>query len=244
MRRVTPARTASVLAFLLAVPLGHAAPAARSDDERVIDRTLSAENVRELVVRGQKGTIRITGRSDEKVVLHLKLEAKEREGFFGKRRGDPYAVELVTETTGDRLRLDLSPDDEREGLEETWDLEVPSRLAAWADLVVGKIDVRDVAGGLDLHMSVGDIELDVPRGNIRARTNVGNIRATTGTSSYGDVDLRSNVGDTHLELSGHTVKYDKPPGAGNHISLNGSGQDRIDLRVNVGDASLRIQSAS
>jgi hypothetical protein len=41
-------------------------------------------------------------------------------------------------------------------------------------------------------------------------------------------------------MNGMKVKYPDPPGPGSHVSLPGKGRDSIEIFVEVGDATLRV----
>ncbi len=212
-------------------------------DYRLIERTFPAEKAREFSVKGHVGRIRVNTGPSAEIRLRLELRAKTHSGwFFSRRKGDPHAADLVAGTRGDALSFDLRYQGDRDGLDETWILDVPARLAAELDLAVGDITVRGLAGGLRLKVQVGDIEAEVPEGSISAETNVGDIRVTSATSSYGAVDLSANVGDTQLDLAGGRVRQRKAHGPGDHTSVEGTGRDRIRLQTNVGDASLALRA--
>jgi hypothetical protein len=234
------------LAILSVCPLAPTLAAGREPrdpDYRVIERSFSAEKVREFSVKGHVGRIRITTSPSADIRLRLELRAKSYRGwFFSQKKGDPHAADVAADARGDVLGFGLRYEDDRDGLDETWILDVPARLAADLDLVVGGITVRGLAGGLRLKVNVGDIEADVPEGSIAAETNVGDIRVTSATSSYGAVDLKANVGDTDLNLPGGRVRHRKAPGPGDSTSIEGNGRDRIRLQTNVGDASLSLRA--
>jgi hypothetical protein len=229
----------------MAVPAAGAAPRmAYPGEPRTIEKTFPAESLQRISVTAGVGKIEVSGGAQNQVTLHLELTPKRfHNGWLGRsEEGDPNDAELVAETHGDELRLDLDVKGDRDGLEENWTLTVPARLRARLQVNVGDLDVRDLSGGLELQDNVGNITAEVPEGDIDARVSVGDIRVTSATPSYGDVSLESNVGDVHIEMKDHTVDYPKPAGAGNRISLHGPGKDRMSLRTNVGDARLILRS--
>jgi hypothetical protein len=234
-------------AALLALALGLGGPVLAGPDEpasRTIERTFAAESLKDFSVKGNVGRIVVSATTSDSIRLRLDLRARTQQGLFGSRKGDPNAAELDADSRSDAIDFGLRYAGDRDGLEETWTLEVPARLAAQLELAVGDMDVRGVLGGLRLSVNVGDIEADVPRGDITAKTNVGDIRVTSGSDSYGDVELEANVGDTHLTQGDHRVRHPKPAGAGNRISLDGPGRDRIRIKTNVGDVSLVLSSST
>ena len=231
--------------FALALGLASLAVAGPGDPEyRTIERTFAAESLKTFSVKGNVGKIVVSTTTSDSIRLRLELGVRTQGGLFGSRKGDPHAAELDADSSADVIDFGLRYAGDRDGLDETWTLEVPARLAARLELAVGDMDVRGLEGGLKLSVNVGDIEADVPRGDITARTNVGDIRVTSATDSYGDVELEASVGDTHLTQGDHRVRHPKPAGAGNRISLDGPGRDRIRIKTNVGDASLVLSTST
>jgi hypothetical protein len=234
-------------AALFALTLGFARLAVAGADDaesRTIERTFAAESLKDFRVKGNVGKIVVVTTMSDSIRLRLDLRVRTQHGLFGSRKGDPHAVELDADSGADTIAFGLRYAGDRDGLDETWTLEVPARLAARLELAVGDLDVRGLEGGVKLSVNVGDIEAEVPRGDITARTNVGDIRVTSATDSYGDVELEASVGDTHLTQGAHRVRHPKPAGAGNRISLDGPGRDRIQLKTSVGDATLVLSTST
>lgn len=231
-----------VLALALAASAACAAPAG---GERLIERTVSAAGIQELAVKGHIGKIEVRTTTADQVVLRLRIKPKSyRSWLFTSREGDPDRAELRSEARGATLAFDLRYDDDRDGIEEHWEFQVPARLAARLNLNVGDIDVRGLSGGLTLKLNVGDISADIPAGDVTADVNVGDIKVTTATISYGLIRLEANVGGTRIEGAGSArIRRSRGYGPGDSASLEGDGRDRIRLEVNVGDASLHLRPA-
>jgi hypothetical protein len=226
---------------VLAASTATASPAAPRD----IQASVPASPLDRIEVRAGVGTLKVTGGTGEAVELRLRI-LPEASAFglafvremFGERRGHPDALELVKETSGRTLRLDLRG--ERRGLKEQWELTVPGRLAAELHIKVGDVDVREVAGGLTVEAGVGDVRADLPGGEVRAKVNVGDLRVASRSADYGPVSLEANVGDASLRVGTERVQRPRKPGPGHRIAYDGRGRERIDLAVNVGDASLSL----
>lgn len=86
----------------------------------------------------------------------------------------------------------------------------------------GKVRGTGVRGDVEVGVGVGDIELSIDQ------------------REYADVTLESEVGVVRLKVGG----YDIPPadrrGAGQRISLRGSGTDRMVARSRVGDVRVTL----
>lgn len=232
-----------IAGFLLAA--GMAAPAGAVDDRdfRTISRNFPAASLQGFRVEGRVGTIRVRATNSNDVSLKLELEARREGGWLFGSKGDPRDVELDESSAGGTLRLSLRG--ERRGLNETWTLTVPARLAAEIKLDVGDVEARDIEGGVRISVNVGNLELDIPRGAIEAKVNVGDIKARTGTDAYDDVRLEANVGGADLRVGSQRISSSnrRRYGPGEDVHWSGTGRDRIRMEVNVGDASLVIGKA-
>jgi hypothetical protein len=249
MNRKIISLSGALVAAMLAVPLCALAQDLDAKPRpREIEKTFPAAKLQSLRVDAHVGDIELTAGADDKVVLKLRIEAKQKSsGLFRRERwGDPNAVELVAEESGDMLRLDLreKESDGRDDLFESWTISAPARLAVRLRVQVGKIDVVGIAGGSELRVGVGDINARLAGGSIEAQTSVGSMQVETTSASVGDVDVSANVGDISVELADGRVRTPKPPGAGNHFRMDGTGRDRIRLKANVGDARLTIRKTA
>jgi hypothetical protein len=135
-------------------------------------------------------------------------------------------------------------------LEGRWSIKAPAALLARLSLERGHIGVTGMAGGViasarsGLGEEPGEIRVDVPRGPLTLGLGVGTIRATTMAPSYGEVQVQSSVGDASLVVDGHDVVSPRAPGPGHRLHLGAPdrpGGDAIAIRVEVGDAMLRIR---
>ena len=235
-RLVVSAAAALGAVALLPAP----ATAANDRDFRTISKNFPAANVQAIRVDARVGSVRLRSSSASDVSLKLELESRREDGWIFGRRGDVRDVELETETTGGTLRLTLKG--ERKGINESWVLLVPARMAADVKLEVGDVEARSLEGGMRVHVNVGNIDIDVPRGEINAKVNVGDINARTGTDAYDDVALEANVGEANLRVGSQRIRSEgkRRYGPGEDVRWTGRGRDRIRMEVNVGDASLVI----
>jgi hypothetical protein len=242
-----------VLGLCLAGTAGRSATGAQNAKPapRDIDKTYEAAKLKSLSVEARVGKIELRAGHGDKVVLRLHIEPKRRSGGMLRRGewGDPSALEFREDTSGNELRLDLRVPsswgrNDGEGYEETWTLEAPARLAARLHVNVGNVEVEGMDGGCELKANVGDVKAHVTGGNITAEANVGSITVESSTPSYGNIEMEANVGDVHFMLDDHRVSTPKPPGAGNHFSMDGPGRDRIRLKTNVGSTHLTIRKTA
>jgi hypothetical protein len=222
------------LCCLLLTLLAIVANNAYSESERRIEKNYKADSIEKIEVDAFVGKINVVSSNDSEIRLTLIIEPEKFKNV------NLESADLVETFSGKSLKLELDVPFDRDDIEENWELSVPARLQADLDMNVGDVHVEGLTGGVKLNANVGKISCDVPEGMIHARVGVGSIKASSRTSSYGLVQLDSNVGNVKLNLGSHAVKHPKPAGAGNRISLEGPGKDEIDLSVNVGNAELQI----
>src|SRR5262245_10574005 len=198
-----------LLALILALSAFGQADVTR---ERTLKGNVPAAGLKSVDVRGKVGSIAITPTNGSELRYSVRLTAKTEWHFFGRKTGRPDLVDLRQDRHGEVFTLDLSGD--RDNIDEEWVLEVPESFAARVTMDVGKIRVSGIRGGCDARMDVGDVDVRVPEGSVSAENDVGDIRVHTGTGSYGNVDLRSDVGKVNVILDGHVMDRKRAPGAG------------------------------
>ena len=212
------------------------------DDERELTAEVSADGIDKILLDGHDGKAMIEVGDGEQIQIRVTIKAKRRGLVYKSSAGRAYVEDARLENDARRgtLEVTLSDGRGRKDVEEAWTIVVPRRLAVVAEMSAARIDITDVTGGVEVHLGVGKATIDVPRGNIRVKVSVGNAIVTTATDSFGDVDLRAQVGNTRLWIGGHRIKYSDPPGPGSKISMEGEGRDQVSVSVQVGDAFLRI----
>ena len=211
-------------------------------DERELTAEVSADGIDEILLDGHDGKATIEVGASDQIQIRVTIKAKRKGLVYKSSAGRAYVEDarLKTDARGGTLEVALSGGRGRKDTEEAWTIIVPRRLAVVVEMSAASIDITDVTGGVEVNLGVGKANVDVPRGNIEVRVSVGNATVETQTDSYGDVDLRAQVGKTRLWIGGHRIKYSNPPGPGSKVLMEGEGRDQIKVFVQVGDASLRV----
>ncbi|HEV2111482.1 MAG TPA: hypothetical protein VGT99_09025 [Gammaproteobacteria bacterium] len=238
----------------IAVLLLCAMPALALADDGPVARTLSADipaaTLKNLKLHIGVGEVHVTASRDDKVHVQVTLRQKEQEflWFFHWKSGgtaaDIAAASISQRQEGDALDLGLNykGDTDSDNLKQEWEVQVPARLALDTDMKVGELNIKDVAGGVEASLNVGELDIQVPRGSMKAQVNVGEIRARTGSADYGRIKLSSSIGEALLIVNGEHGGSHDHGGLGNSVSAEGKGHDDMNLSVNVGEVSLRIES--
>ena len=239
----------AALLLLSALPL--AAPAdTASSMPRTLKADLAAAGVNTVALEVGVGELHVTASGDDQVHVQVTLRHKERQfmWFFhwmdGGSADQIAAAAIQQKTSGDRLTLSLSyPHSSNNDMKQEWDVQVPARMKLDAVMEVGDLGVEGVAGGVAAKLNVGEVSIDVPRGAIDAQVDVGEIRAKTATARHGKIQLATNIGDAVLVIEGSESGYHDHGGLGTSVTLDGSGPDAMQLKVNIGDVSLHVTPA-
>jgi hypothetical protein len=220
------------VAMILSVAL---VPTVFAQETRTLTANEADQGLSSLSVEGNVGKMQILASTSGGI--RVRVDVKQADS--GRRRGNPEGVDLRTSRNGSTLVISLSGD--VRDLEETWSLEIPAYLRVQANFGVGDIDVRGVQGGIKAKIGVGSVKIDVPEGNIEVESGVGQISAKSATNSYGNIDVRGNVGNASVRIDGQEIRQqNRPPGPGEHITYSGRGRDQIQIRSGVGNAELTI----
>ncbi|HSN16801.1 MAG TPA: hypothetical protein VLV87_01210 [Gammaproteobacteria bacterium] len=239
----------AALLLLSALPLAaHAEPT--SSMPRILKSELAATGINGVALEVGVGELHVTTSNDDKVHVQVTLRHKERQflWFFhwmdGGSASQIAAATIQQKRGGDRLTLSLSyPHSGDDDMKQEWDVQIPPRLRLDATMEVGDLGVDGVSGGVTARLNVGEVSIDVPQGSIDASVDVGEIRAKTATAKRGKIQLITNIGDAMLVIQGSESGYHDHGGLGTRVSLDGSGPDAVQLKVNIGDVSLHVTPA-
>lgn len=181
-----------------------------------------AAPLREISVVATSGAVTIAGADADEVDVSVEVRpARRTRALFSRASGDPGTARLVHEATGTHASLRVA--DTHGPVEEHWTVRVPRRFGVRVDMHEGRLVVTGVEGALDLDVSVGTIDAD------------------SHSTTHGAVDVRSQVGDARLTVAGRSIVAPRQPGPGHRLRLDGEGAQALTLRVDVGDATLRIR---
>jgi len=209
-------------------------PPASGQDSRNLTANETDQGLTAVEVEGHVGNMRIVPGAG----AGIRVEVEVRRSNDERHRGNPQNVDLRTTRRGSTLVVSLGGD--HEGLKETWTVEIPPRLQLEAEMGVGDMDVQGLQGGVKANVGVGSLRIDVPEGSIDAETGVGKLIVRSATTSWGNVDVRANVGSIRLSVDGRPIRQERRPGAGDRMTASGNGRDRIQIRSGVGDAEVTI----
>lgn len=233
-----------LLVLMLAIPVFTHAAATRT-----LTTDIPASGINSLAITVDIGELRVTPSTDATVHVRVTLQPKSS-GFLWffhwqstATSEDIQAAQITQKRDGDHLNLSLTTPGKLNDsdVKQTWDVQIPVRLALDIAMKVGQVTVSGIAGGVHTNLNVGEIDLDTPSGPLSATVNVGQISATSASKQPGSIELSSNIGEAALFMSGkHVREGGHHSGLGRRIHLPGSGPDSMKLSVNVGEVDLRI----
>ena len=234
-KRLRFAHCVSTLALTLILPVV-LAPSSNAQDTRTLTANESDQGLTAVEFEGHVGSMQIRPATSGGVRVQVEI----RPSRSSRRvRGNPQSMELRSSRSGSTLVVNLTGD--HEDLEEIWMIEVPAHLLVEAELGVGDITLQGIRGGLRAKVGVGSLNVDVPEGGVTAETGVGKVSIKSGTTSYGNVDLRTGVGNGRLSIDGREFRQEpRPPGPSQRISFGGNGRDEFRIKSGVGDVELTI----
>jgi hypothetical protein len=233
--------------LLIVLPL-----AARADttEPRVLSADAQTADVDTVALEIGVGEVHVTASSDDKVHARVTLRRKQREFmwfFHWMTEGSTSAIaaaRIDERSSGGRLTLSLAlpHSSDQDDLKQEWDVQLPARLKLDAVMDVGDLSIEGVAGGVMAKLNVGELSLDLPQGSIDANVNVGEIRAKSASTHHGRIELSSSIGDVALFQQGSEAGTHRHGGLGSRVSLDGSGPDDIQLKLNIGEVTLHLDS--
>lgn len=242
-------RLIAPILFLACLPFAIQA----ADTSRILQATSPAAGVNRITFVAGVGQLKVTASPDDDVHVHVRLERKSQNFlwfFHWMSDTTAQAIEQITlqqQRQADGIDYSLKyPDHLDEGdVKQTWEIQVPARLAVKIQMKVGQLSLDGVAGGVDVSLNVGEVTLNTPRGPMKATVNVGQIRAISATSQPGDIKLSTTIGDARFYMKSRTISHDNihHSGLGRNIDISGKGPDKMDLEVNIGEVTLHVGAA-
>lgn len=209
--------------LLLAFPALLAAASASAATRRTLAESIPADAIRQVSLEAAVGDVVVRPSADRQI--HVRVDLKARDGFWGEGKEDRRQVEEATlsaTVVGDRLRLSVDAprrDDRR--FSEDWTVEIPAATDLDLETGVGDVSIEGLAGALDLELGVGDI-------TVNGRD-----------ADFGEIDLSCGVGETTLRQPGGRRIRDGV--LGNEVESSGSGRAPLRVEVGVGDVDVILR---
>ena len=233
-------------AVVAAAVAGRPGPIA-APSTNALTTTLPAAGLSRIEISAGQGHVELGVTPADQIEIAVALESGNvGTRLIGSPLGDAAHTNLDSAVQGQTLRARVAGAI-GEDLTERWTVRVPARLAAEVTLHRGAIHITGVEAGVrastgaGLGHEAGAIDVDVPRGPLTLTMGVGTIRVHSGETPPGDIDVQSRVGRARLALDGHNLVMRGQYGSGERVRLTGDGTDGIVVRVNVGDAHVRIR---
>jgi len=206
---------------------------------RMLEGSIDSGNLETVRLDAGVGDITVVAvDAAENVNIEVTLKPR-RGGFFSSMRKAQREVdeaELRMDVSRGVLRLEIETGNDDRHFEETWMIELPSRLAMNLDLGVGNVDVRGLAGSLTIDAGVGDVVAEDVSGDIEIDVGVGDATVRGAAANYGSVSGSGGVGDADLTVRGE--KISSSGFVGKSTDWTGDGAHVIEISMGVGDADV------
>jgi hypothetical protein len=227
--------------IVLTLMLATATPAI-AGAPRTLNATLPADGLDTVKLEAGVGDVEIFAADTvDEVTLEVQLKPR-RGGFFSsmkKAQREVDEAELRVEASGGTLRLEIDTDADDRHFEESWTIELPSRLAFDLELGVGDVEIRGIAGELSCEIGVGDVLVEAVSGDVTVEVGVGDASVTSSADFYGSVAGSGGVGDAKLTVRGERIS--SSGFVGHSAEWNGEGPHHIEISVGVGDARVTLE---
>ena len=239
---------------VLAGIIGGSAAFANSKS-RVLEWEGSAAPLAKVIVRAGNGSISVKAVESDRVRIRVEISAKRWTDDEPKRKFMSWFLtsgDLTDEELIDSIRLQADEEDgtvefglrpsgrtRKSRVNEKWTIEMPARLALDSKMDAAEVDVAGLEGGVFLRLGNGSANLDLAGGDLDVKVTVGQLKVRT-QGDYGNIKLRSTVGDTEMWLRGLRIEYPNPPGPGSRLDVDGKGTYNARVEVEVGDAELHV----
>ena len=230
------------LIFVLAIVLV-CAVTVEAAGSKTLTRTVQADEIEALDLNSGIGDVTITARDGlDEVTIEVVLTPRRGGIFSSKRQAerDVEAASLEAAVQRESLKLRISPaDDEDRRFEETWIIEMPSRLAIKLEHGVGDVVIRAATAGIELDSGVGDVDVEAAGGNINIDLGVGTAVVRAPAAVCAAAEAAGGVGNARLSVLGEKIE-----GGGfvsHAASWSGDGSYRLNVSVGVGDAVIELE---
>lgn len=208
---------------LFGVLLLVAGTASAASDRRTLTLEHGTEGIQTVTIEAGVGDVEVAATDAGKISVEVRITPKHG-GFFGSARAQSVIenLSLRADVKGSSLVLKLEGADRHEhDFGEDWTVEVPATIGASIKLGVGDVRIVDLASDIDVEAGVGDVKVE------GAYTSFGRIHASSGV---GDAELRTPEGRREAEgFIGHS------------LSADGPGKAEIQLKIGVGDSTIRLR---
>lgn len=183
-------------------------------------KTYDAKGLQSVRVDFPVGELHVEGTDADQVTVKLYVHC-DRHGAWCEDRAE--RVSLDVRPRGGRLDVDVDSHTlfHSDGFWIEGVVKVPRGLALDVNMKVGELEVRDMENDVDLAIKVGEVNLSMPE------TRVARVHAGV---TIGEANLDHRGGHTQVAgLLGRRLNW-----------TEGRGQARVDVRMGVGEVSVRL----
>ena len=192
--------------------------AACAKEEVVSQHQFTVSQTTEISIDNPVGEIEFIRGETDQMVIELTIKETDDGFFYGG--GDVYAVDLVSDWSGEQLRLSIEPD---EDVQAHWRITMPKVAEISVDMGVGEISGEIYTTHSSFDLGVGEINLDV----------------------YGEdiarISIDAGIGDSKITGFSQGKNETTRAMVSSESDAHGNGQYRLTADVGVGEARLNVR---
>jgi hypothetical protein len=207
--------------IVAAVALGALAAPAGAEVVETITRRIPLESAKAVRVELPLGELRLVAGEGSQVEILARVHCKGWDSRCAERARN-LSMEATRRGTTLRIEPRGLPRISRRGMWIETEIRVPRSLDVEVEMGVGELVVDGVGGNVDVCLGVGEATVTV------AENQVGSARVRVG---IGEATLDSSSGTSQIAgLFGHNITWNE-----------GSGRNRVSLRLGIGEADLALR---
>jgi hypothetical protein len=210
------------IALILAAALLWVLPASADEVVRSFRQQIPIANAHQIRLDFPDAELNVDSVAGNQVGLDVKVKCREKTGRCADRA---HELKLVYDNSGEVFKIEMKKFPKWRGagkLKIVAHITVPRDLALRAELGVGEMNVRGIAGDLNLNLGVGQVNVDLPK------------------EAIASVNLDTGIGEASLVA------------AGRHISSSGlfakelswtkgTGRSKVTVDCGVGEIDVVLR---
>ena len=197
-------------------------PAGAREVVRSFRQQIPIANAHKILLDFPVAELNVDSVPGNQVGLDVKVTCRERTGRCADRA---HELKLVYDNSGEVFRIEMKKFPKWHGsgqLKIVAHITVPRELALRAELGVGQMNIRDVAGDLDVNLGVGQVNVDLPK------------------AAFSSVNLDTGIGEASLVAAGR--RYESSGLLAKELRWSeGTGRSRVKVDCGVGEIDVVLK---
>lgn len=191
---------------------------------------------KKIVVKNRFGSVNVSSGQAGQCKCSITVKASAETVEQAREKANPVKIEVNEDNEALNLIVVKTDNDEWDDINVHLDIQVPHGTDIVVAVEVGSINMNNLEGNIQANNNVGDILVSNVQGDISLITNVGSLVCEVPEKISAEVKASSNLGSIKTELPLDVIKsFQKSKISG----TLGKGDNKVELRVNVGSIVIR-----